>query len=810
MSEGALAEALAGPAPAVAPTDTANGRSENEFIFVPDPKAGAFTNEAGFLAMQKKFLASLPRPSVAADNFMEKEGMVTKLQRTIRNGSDAPKAKHGDMTEVYEKAIILRSSEIMVRPDGPAFERRKARRRRREEETERGARRKREEKKQREAKEMGEPPPDLGNDADGLPLDPDKREAELKARADAAAKPKHGVKRVEWNVVDNRFPHVDVEPVTRVNGLAEKRKVKRREKRRLDLKRAQESKGAAELGGADHLAEWRRGRLLADAEDHFGAWASEERSVVSDLESVSESLASTSLVASLTSGLRPFSRGQTPLGGFSRALDDDVSVASMGSLGSLTTVGTLEGGYEGAVVLPPLGEGSVAGSLEDDASIGSLGSLGDSLDAYLTQQDSAATEAEAAALGTVGAAASINHAVVARPEPLPKLTWRQSVGSRLSRTFGAVGAKTRAAAGAAAAAASTMNAAKLEQMAERAGASVVYAVAKAGEAPKELVANDMCLGAMEANLSMVKKCMKRAKLPVDCRSRGVTPLLAAFNAMLVHDGTRLKEADKLGLSGAVYFGPPATAAQRAIASRAAKQASEYESVVLFLLEQGADVNATEQNLSGDGWGLIHMAAAHNRVDKIEWLVERGCRIELPSRTGSTSLMVAAAKGHISAALEVMQRGAKISTLDKQDRAALHYAAGAGSVRMVKLLLKCGAQRDGLDVDGKTALDFARANGRNPAAQALMVFKPARLAPKVLLGEFSTTLLGKRLDGSGGGGGEVDDTPPNGADQSPAARRQQRRRARAATAPTAGGDRSDPFGLKPKKKGLLGYLFNKGR
>jgi ankyrin repeat protein len=107
-------------------------------------------------------------------------------------------------------------------------------------------------------------------------------------------------------------------------------------------------------------------------------------------------------------------------------------------------------------------------------------------------------------------------------------------------------------------------------------------------------------------------------------------------------------------------------------------------VVLYLLSQGADVNARSA-LYGLG-PILNYAAAANRVEVIEILMARGANIDAVSFPG--------------------------------DNTALMYAAGTGHIEAVKLLLGKGADASLENSDDQTALDVARNRNQNDVVQLL--------------------------------------------------------------------------------------------
>ncbi|XP_078418036.1 CARD- and ANK-domain containing inflammasome adapter protein [Cetorhinus maximus] len=97
----------------------------------------------------------------------------------------------------------------------------------------------------------------------------------------------------------------------------------------------------------------------------------------------------------------------------------------------------------------------------------------------------------------------------------------------------------------------------------------------------------------------------------------------------------------------------------------------------------SDVNGT--NASNET--LLHVAAAHGHVAIIEYLLNKGAKIEVRDNKGQSPLHRAAVEGHLGAAKKLFQAGAHIYALDKESKSPLHLAAENSHFSMVKLMLK---------------------------------------------------------------------------------------------------------------------------
>jgi ankyrin repeat protein len=165
-------------------------------------------------------------------------------------------------------------------------------------------------------------------------------------------------------------------------------------------------------------------------------------------------------------------------------------------------------------------------------------------------------------------------------------------------------------------------------------------------------------------------------------------------------------------------------------------AASTPELVVFLVEQGLDVNATNKA----GWTPLHYAALRSRTAVVEALLAQGADPNLQSKRGKAVLHFCGERGLEDIAKQLITAKASVSLRDETGWTPLHFAAVKGHADMIQLLVKAGAdinaQSDGggtplieavigqpkellqllLDLGakpgvkekkGKTALDFAR-------------------------------------------------------------------------------------------------------
>ncbi|XP_072368968.1 CARD- and ANK-domain containing inflammasome adapter protein [Scyliorhinus torazame] len=128
----------------------------------------------------------------------------------------------------------------------------------------------------------------------------------------------------------------------------------------------------------------------------------------------------------------------------------------------------------------------------------------------------------------------------------------------------------------------------------------------------------------------------------------------------------------------------------------------------------SDVNGT--NASNET--LLHIAAAHGHVAIIEYLLNKGAKVEVRDNRQQSPLHRAAVEGHLAAAKMLLQAGAHIYALDKESRSPLHLAAANSHFSMVKLMLKEEARNQ---KSKKSFLHMAALRDESKFAQILLKY-----------------------------------------------------------------------------------------
>jgi len=157
-------------------------------------------------------------------------------------------------------------------------------------------------------------------------------------------------------------------------------------------------------------------------------------------------------------------------------------------------------------------------------------------------------------------------------------------------------------------------------------------------------------------------------------------------------------------------------------------------VVHYLLDRGADINP-----SGPKRSPLQRALVGNERETAELLITRGADVTRPDENGHTPLHIAAAHGYHEIAESLIARGADYRAVDKDGKSplqfaaeyghedlvdyfielgadplayddwhcnVLHWAAAWGIESLIGRLVKMGADLNAVDKDGFTPLDYA--------------------------------------------------------------------------------------------------------
>ncbi len=115
-------------------------------------------------------------------------------------------------------------------------------------------------------------------------------------------------------------------------------------------------------------------------------------------------------------------------------------------------------------------------------------------------------------------------------------------------------------------------------------------------------------------------------------------------------------------------------------------------------------------VSADGWGPLHLAAAFGGPEAAALLLEHGAHLHQFSRNPMRSQPLhacVALSQNLQTARLLIDQGADVNAAQAGGYTPLHQAAAAGRRELVLLLLEAGADSSKLCDQGKTPADYAR-------------------------------------------------------------------------------------------------------
>jgi ankyrin repeat protein len=198
-----------------------------------------------------------------------------------------------------------------------------------------------------------------------------------------------------------------------------------------------------------------------------------------------------------------------------------------------------------------------------------------------------------------------------------------------------------------------------------------------------------------------------------------------------------------------------------------------------LIEQGADVNATEV----DGTSALHWAVHFRDAELVRSLLAAGADAAAVNRYGMSPLQVAAVSGDAAVIEALLMAGADPNSTLPEGETVLMTAARTGAPEALTVLLASGAAVDAQDrwygetaliwaaaEDHKEAVEILIANGADPDQRSmLMDFEKRRSGQKILsLGSWTPIMYAARQNALEAGAAlaaasaNLDLTDPDGA------------------------------------------------
>lgn len=120
-----------------------------------------------------------------------------------------------------------------------------------------------------------------------------------------------------------------------------------------------------------------------------------------------------------------------------------------------------------------------------------------------------------------------------------------------------------------------------------------------------------------------------------------------------------------------------------------------------ILESGKfNINQRDQ----ENVSLLHWAAINNRIELVEYFIEKGAEIDaIGGDLRSTPLHWATRQGHLHMIVKLIKHGADPSIMDGDGYNSLHLAAQFGHTSIAAYLIAKGQDIDAPDSNGMTAL-----------------------------------------------------------------------------------------------------------
>ena len=139
-------------------------------------------------------------------------------------------------------------------------------------------------------------------------------------------------------------------------------------------------------------------------------------------------------------------------------------------------------------------------------------------------------------------------------------------------------------------------------------------------------------------------------------------------------------------------------------------------LIVFLVEQGADVNAQDSSQVAP----LHSLASRGNAAMMERLLEIGAKIDIQTYDGQTSLHLAVQSNQLKSASLLIKRGAGLEIKDNWGRTPLVLCSRErGGPKLIRLLIESGAKVNTLDKFASSALELAAWRGKEDVVDILL-------------------------------------------------------------------------------------------
>ena len=167
-------------------------------------------------------------------------------------------------------------------------------------------------------------------------------------------------------------------------------------------------------------------------------------------------------------------------------------------------------------------------------------------------------------------------------------------------------------------------------------------------------------------------------------------------------------------------------------------------VARYLLDNGAEINATSRNPGQEEQTALHIAAQEGHKAMVELLLERGAKVDAREKYGRTPLHLAVAKGYTAVSKVLIAKGADVNAKNSQAQSTpLHVAVINGNKSMIDLLLASNADINAQDISGMTPLMTAVV-GKRPEIVEVLLDRHADVQVKSTDGSTALTLSVQQL------------------------------------------------------------------